>query len=116
MPREPPRLQGCFWMATIPHHMFVPYLPPGVCHLQGQLERGHGGLAGGAAPDGGGLPLQDDGPAGYLHWQICITFATKKTLLQARGIFGNAHLELTRSAAAREYVWKEDTRVEGLIK
>lgn len=80
-------------MLTIPHPEFTPYLPPGVFYIKGQLERGE----------------QD----GYLHWQLMVI--TDK----ARGgfikrIFGSrAHIELTRSNSASNYVWKEETRVPG---
>lgn len=86
--------QARFWLLTIPHADFVPYLPPNVDYIRGQLE------------------LSDN--TGYLHWQICVHFARKIRLRGVKSIFGDtAHAEPSRSEAARDYVWKEDTRVDG---
>lgn len=87
------RVQGIFWLLTIPQAHYVPYPNPNLSWIRGQLERGE----------------QD----GYLHWQICCAFSSKKTISQVRDIFGPYHAELSRSDAAAAYVWKEDTRVEG---
>jgi len=86
--------QGRYWILTIPHANYLPYLPPGVVHIAGQLERG-------------------GGETGYLHWQLVATFPNKVRLGGVRNIFGPHHAELTRSDAARKYVWKEDTCVAG---
>lgn len=87
------RRQGIYWLLTIPHASFVPYLPPGVCWIRGQLE----------------LPVD-----GYLHWQVCLGLSKKGSLPSIVAIFGaGIHAEISRSAAATEYVWKEDTRVAG---
>nr|WAE42629.1 MAG: replication associated protein [Cressdnaviricota sp.] len=96
------RLQGIFWMLTIPHYGFTPYLPEGVSWIRGQLERGT-------------LEESIEGVAneGYLHWQIVIGLSSKKTLIQVRRIFGEYHAEITKSEAANEYVWKEQTRIQG---
>lgn len=86
--------QARFWLLTIPHADFLPYRPPTVDYIVGQLERG--------------------GDTGFLHWQILVHFARKIRLRGVKSVFGNsAHAEPSRSDAAREYVWKEDTRVEG---
>lgn len=85
--------QGKYWLLTIPHAAFIPYLPPGVCYIKGQLEMG--------------------GENGYLHWQVMAVFTKKVRLGKVREVFGPHHAELSRSSAAEEYVWKEDTRVEG---
>lgn len=91
--REATRVQGLYWMLTIPYHEWTPYLPPGVNWIRGQLELGRGG---------------------YSHWQICLSFSKKQTLGQVKTIFGNqCHAELTKSKSSAEYVWKQDTRVEG---
>jgi len=87
-----PSPQARFWILTIPHHQFVPYLPPDCCHVVGQLELGEGG---------------------FLHWQLVASFHRKTTLSGVTRTFGPFHAERTRSDAAREYVWKEDTRVAG---
>lgn len=83
--------QARFWLLTIRHADFVPYLPPTIDYLRGQLERGDGG---------------------FLHWQLVVHFARKVRLGGVKSIFGDsAHAEPTRSDAARDYVWKEDTAV-----
>lgn len=86
------RRQGIFWMLTIPHHEFVPFLPAGVVYLRGQLEKGDGG---------------------YLHWQLVAAFGKITSIIGCRTVFGPFHAQLTRSTAAMEYVWKDDTRVDG---
>lgn len=84
--------QGIYWILTIPHADFLPYLPDGVAYIKGQLERGNGG---------------------FLHWQILVAFARKCRLAAVKKCFGaSAHCELSRSSAANEYVWKDDTRVD----
>ena len=84
--------QGRYWLLTVPHALFTPYLPPGVAYIKGQLECGDGG---------------------FLHWQILVLCSAKRTGKWMRDTFGPVHHELTRSSAADEYVWKEETRVEG---
>lgn len=88
------RRQGIFWMLTIPHHSFTPYLPPCCRWIKGQLERG------------------EQGEEGYLHWQIICAFVSKKSTREVREIFGPFHAELSRSSRATEYVWKEATCVD----
>jgi len=85
------RRQGVYWLFTIPHYGFVPFLPDTCNWVKGQLERGEGG---------------------FLHWQFIVQFKSKKSLAAVRAIFGDWHAELTRSDAASEYVWKEDTCVD----
>jgi len=60
--------------------------------MRGQLERGEGGL---------------------LHWQFVVYLTSRRRALFVRQMFPGSHVETTRSSAAREYVWKEDTRVDG---
>lgn len=87
------RRQGIFWMCTIPYQDFTPYPVPGTSWIRGQLELGAGG---------------------FLHWQILVAFSQKKSLRQLCSILGTrGHYELSRSERAADYVWKEDTRVEG---
>lgn len=86
-------------MLTIPQPAFVPYLPPGCRYIAGQLEQGAANRPG------------EDG--GYLHWQVVVCLARKSRLSKIRELFGPVHAELTRSAAARDYVWKDDTAVIG---
>lgn len=100
LPNAPPsssgaaRRQGRLWIGTIPdpNRSWTPQLPPNVAYIKGQLEQGEGGL---------------------VHWQVFFTFAGKKSLHQVRGAWAPlvGHWELTRSAAAEDYVWKEDTRI-----
>jgi len=86
--------QGRYWLLTIPHHDFVPYQPPIVQYIRGQLELGNN--------------------TGYLHWQLLVAFKTKQRLAAVKKCFGaSCHAELSRSDAATEYVWKDDTRVDG---
>lgn len=87
-----PRRQGIYWLLTIPQESFVPWLPSGVAWLRCQLERGDGG---------------------YLHWQLVLALSKKGSLSTVRDIFGPVHAELSRSSAASEYVWKEETSVPG---
>lgn len=84
--------QARYWILTIPHQSFLPYLPPSVNFIKGQLELG---------------------AAGFLHWQVIAGFKAKVRLRAVRTIFGDSHAEPTKSEAAEDYVWKEDTRVEG---
>ena len=60
-------------------------------YLKGQRELGRGGLD---------------------HWQFLAVFSKKVTLSAVKLLFcKEAHAEPSRSDAANEYVWKEDTRV-----
>ena len=86
------RRQGLIWLLTIPQAEFVPYCPPQANYVKGQLELGAGQ---------------------FLHWQLIVYFRSKQSLRGVREIFGPFHAELTRSAAAEDYVWKEETRVDG---
>jgi len=83
--------QGIFWLLTIPAHDFLPYLPDSCQWLKCQLE-----LA----------------ASGFLHWQCCVAFKDKKRLRSVKEVFGQTcHAELSRSSAAGDYCWKEDTAV-----
>lgn len=93
MESQPPaRRQGIYWIATIPYSEWKPELASGVRWAKGQHERGDGG---------------------FEHWQVIFAFERKKSLVAAKTTIGveSAHLELCRSAAADDYVWKEETRV-----
>jgi len=86
--------QGLYWLLTIPHADFLPYLPPGCAYIAGQLESG--------------------AESSYLHWQVLVAFDRKCRLGHCKKIFGaSAHCELSRSSAARDYVWKDETAVAG---
>lgn len=83
------------WMLTIPVHQFVPFLPAGVRYIKGQMERGE--------------------PSGYVHWQLYCAFISPVRLSGVKSLFGDGmHAEPTRSKAAEDYVWKEETRIEGM--
>lgn len=82
---------GRIWMGTIPQQSFVPFLHSGVAYIRGQLEQGE---------------------SGYLHWQVIVYFGRVVRLSAIKKIYGDdSHWELSRSTAADEYVWKENTRV-----
>lgn len=85
------RRQGIFWILTIPHYQFTPYLPPGVAYSKGQLERGE---------------------SGYLHWQLIIHLERKQSLTGVRKLYGDVHAELTNSKSAEDYVHKDETCVD----
>jgi hypothetical protein len=83
-----------YWMLTIPHQDYTPYDVPGVSYCKGQLEKG-----------------KEDG---YLHWQLFVILPRQQRLSYLKKLYGSGiHAEPTRSKAAEDYVWKEDTRVEG---
>lgn len=87
-----PCQQNRYYMLVIAHHLFTPYLPKECQWIKGQLERGS--------------------DTGYLHWQCVVAFPKKVSFFKVKEIFGNSiHIEATKSAAANEYSFKEDTRV-----
>lgn len=89
-----PAPQARYWILTIPYYDFTPFLPPNVKYIRGQLEQGSN--------------------TEYLHWQLIIHFEKPKTCHYVKLIFGDkCHAEKTRSAAAEEYVWKQDTAIAG---
>lgn len=86
--------QARYWILTIKHESFTPFLPLPIRWIRGQLERGE--------------------QTGYLHWQCVVICQRKLRLGGIKSIFGDSvHAEPTRSAAAEDYVWKEDTRIDG---
>lgn len=88
--------QARYWLLTIPveHHPQQPIIKDDLVYIKGQQEQG--------------------GDTGYLHWQLMAVFSKKLRLAAVKRHFcAQAHCEASRSAAASEYVWKEDTRVEG---
>jgi len=87
-------MQGVYWLLTVPQYAFTPYLPPTCNYIRGQLELG--------------------GNTEYLHWQLLVVFKTKCRLGAVKRTFGDGiHAELSKSKAADDYVWKDETRVEG---
>jgi len=87
------RRQGTYWIATIPRDGYEPILHDGLSYVKGQLEQGES--------------------TNYQHWQIFFITKKKASIHQIKKIFEieNGHFELTRSEAAEDYVWKEDTRI-----
>lgn len=85
------RRQGIYWLLTIPEEDFEPCLPEGCRYVKGQLEEGEGG---------------------FRHYQVLVVLGKKGSRTSVREMFGGrAHCELTRTSAANEYVWKEQTRI-----
>ncbi|AXH76392.1 MAG: helicase [Kajamanuvirus moutis] len=86
--------KAIYWMLTIPHHNFVPWKPPGIQFIKGQLESGE--------------------ESNYLHWQLFVVADKQSRLAAIKRIFGESvHCEATKSSAAEDYVWKEETAVAG---
>lgn len=79
---------------TIPHANFLPYLPPTLSYIRGQLE---------------------NSDSGFLHWQLYIEAKKKSRFSAIKNIFGDTcHVESTIDVSASlDYVWKEETRVDG---
>lgn len=96
--RASPVPQGVFWICTVksPHPMFpIDSLPEGFKWLKGQQEVGAGG---------------------FEHWQFIAALEGRGRLRKLTDTFGTGHhYELTKSKAAEAYVWKEQTRVAGII-
>lgn len=89
-----PAQQFRYFLLTIPQHEFLPYLPTNISYIKGQLESGNN--------------------TNYLHWQLLVHTSKKSTVTKLKSIFGqSAHIEPTRSEAAEQYVWKEDTAING---
>lgn len=83
-----------FYILTLPadKYVFAPTnLPDGVAYLKGQLEMSNG--------------------TNLLHWQFILCLTARRRSSFVRTLFPGAHVEVTRSAAANEYVWKDDTAV-----
>lgn len=86
-----------WYILTIAENNEIPFnpnadLPETVDYIRGQKELSH---------------------TGYLHWQIVVHLSSRRRSGHVRELYPGAHVEATRSAAALEYVWKEDTRVDG---
>jgi len=86
------RRQGTYWIGTISGDQgWTPCLPGGVAYLRGQLETGEGG---------------------FVHHQVFLICSRKQSIAGVSALFApiRGHWELTRSSAAEQYVWKEDSR------
>jgi len=87
-------MSGRYWMVRINRDKWEPTLPDNCAYIRGQAEIGH--------------------ETGYEHWQLLVVFRASTRLRMCKSTFcPQAHCELSRSAAADEYVWKDDTAVEG---
>jgi len=83
-----------FWLITLPaqQHVFSPtLLPDGVAYLKGQLE------------------LSNE--TQLLHWQFVCCLTSRRRLAFVTALWPGCHAERTRSEAANDYVWKDDTSV-----
>lgn len=88
-----PSPQFKYFLLTIPKDKWSKCLPDGVCYIKGQEEVGEGG---------------------YEHWQLMIVTKRKTSVVGCKNMFcREAHVEPSRSSAAEEYVWKEESRVAG---
>lgn len=109
MPADRTYAQAKYWLLTIPHAHFTPYLPTGCTYIKGQLELGKQG----SDLESTGSTWETNEFTRYLHWQVVVHFTKKCRLRAVRQCFGTWHAEPTRSEAAEEYVWKDDTSVAG---
>lgn len=101
-PRANGHPQARYWLGTIHSAHLTPstvedwappaMLPNGCVWLRGQKERGEGGT---------------------LHIQLFAAFKNKVRLNTVKSTISNGHWEPSRSEAAEDYVWKEETAVEG---
>lgn len=89
-----PAIKGRYFLLTIPYSDFTPsesLLNNDLVYIKGQHERG---------------------ASGYEHWQVLAVYSKQTTLNQCKSNFSTTtHVELSRSAAANDYVWKEDSRI-----
>ncbi|ALE29793.1 replication associated protein [Lake Sarah-associated circular virus-44] len=80
-----------YYILTIPHYAYTPFLHTSCNYVRGQLEQG---------------------ASGYLHWQMVVFLKSPQRRSFVKKLYGDeAHIEPTRSAAAMEYVWKQETSV-----
>lgn len=83
-----------YYMLTIPEadYSFPTTLKDGMLYMKGQLEQGEGG---------------------FRHWQMVVVTKGKCRAGAVKRKFGSTcHVEMTRSAAANEYVHKDDSCVD----
>jgi len=86
-----PTPQFKYFLLTIPKDKWSKILPNGVVYIKGQEEVGEGG---------------------YQHWQLMVITNKKVSVTGCKRYFCvEAHVEPSRSSAAEEYVWKEESRV-----
>lgn len=85
--------QARYWIGTIPRDSWDPntWESTGASYIRGQLERG---------------------ASGYEHWQLVAYYSRQKRLSTLKRVWPTgSHWEPTRSDAALQYVWKDDTRI-----
>lgn len=83
-----------YYAVTISSHTFVAdwsSLPDGIDYIRGQLEMG--------------------ASTNYTHWQLMVVTTRKQRCSFLKRIWPTAHVELSRSQALKDYVWKDDTAV-----
>lgn len=91
-------MQATYWIGTIAAGAWSPSCLSPLCqrvaYVRGQREIGDGG---------------------FEHWQVFVQFNRNVRLQACKDLTSSptGHWEPTRSKAAEEYVWKEDTRVDG---
>lgn len=97
-PRRSGQPQARYWLGTINegHGVFV---PPGSLTGNDNLVWLRG--------------QQEIGESGNRHWQLFAAFKSKVRRNTVISCIGNGHWEPSRSEAAEDYVWKEETRVDG---
>lgn len=90
---QPTQVNGHWFIGTVKEELWSPTqgLPAGILYLKGQLERG--------------------ASTGFVHWQLVAYCEKRQRVSGLSRFFGGGHWELTRSAASRDYVWKDDTYV-----
>lgn len=90
-----PAKQSTWWLLTLfDIDSFSPTSPchPSISNIAGQLEC--------------------CSSTGRRHWQLVVAYRKRATLSHVKQCFGSGvHAEISRSAAARAYVWKDDTAV-----
>jgi len=94
--RRCPPPKAVWWIVTIPVADWeVPSVcPEPVAFMCGQKEEG--------------------GETGYTHWQVYVCLKRQSRMGPLKALFGRtAHLEPTKSDAARAYCLKEDTAIAG---
>lgn len=87
-------MQARYWILTIPKNDWQKptTLPPTISYIRGQEEIGSN--------------------TNYRHWQLLVIYKRAVRLHAVKTFFGQScHAEPSRSGAANDYVWKEDTRV-----
>lgn len=109
--KQTSRRQGIYWILTIPSESWIPRLENGWQYCKGQEERGRGCTCG-YTPENCSCPEDRNR---YRHWQVIVHLERKGSIASIQSILGftGFHAELTRSKHAEEYVWKEDTRIDG---